>query len=450
MNINQDSATHLLNITPVSKFIYNKFISRYEIRHWPVFFGAILLLLIMNIRVSVAQENTIDSTESNKQKVGLYLDCNHCDKSYIKNKITFVNYVRDMNDADVHLLITTARTGSGGREYTLKFIGKKKFTGMSDTLKYNSYQTDTRDQERKGLVHRIKLGLVPYITLTTESRGLTIGYEGGEGSGQKQKYPWNHWVFEIEAGTHLNGEKTRKEFSGNASLSAERITHKWKLRFYFDSEYNWSKYEFSDGTTKRVHRNNENYNGMIARSLSPHWSLGAYSNARSSTYDNIDFSVGISPAIEYNVFPYSEYTRHELTFRYNITPYYADYTHETIYLKNSQRILKQQLSAHFDLTQPWGEIESRVEGSNFLNDFSKNRVDFRASVEIQIFRGLSLDLYGHYSLINNQVSLPKQSATDEEVLLNLRQQATSYSYWASIGLSYTFGSIYDNIVNTRL
>ena len=45
--------------------------------------------------------------------------------------------------------------------------------------------------------------------------------------------------------------------------------------------------------------------------------------------------------------------------------------------------------------------------------------------------------------------LPKEGATEEEILLHQRQLATQYDYFASVGLRYTFGSIYSNVVNPR-
>ncbi len=53
----------------------------------------------------------------------VFIDCNRCDIDYIKTEITFMNYVWDRKEADVHILITIQRTGSGGREYTFAFIG---------------------------------------------------------------------------------------------------------------------------------------------------------------------------------------------------------------------------------------------------------------------------------------------------------------------------------------
>src|SRR6187402_2552652 len=38
--------------------------------------------------------------------IRIFLDCNYsCDESYIKQEITFVDYMRDRRDADVHILL---------------------------------------------------------------------------------------------------------------------------------------------------------------------------------------------------------------------------------------------------------------------------------------------------------------------------------------------------------
>ena len=78
----------------------------------------------------------------------VFLDCSRrdCDLDYIRTEITFVNYVRDPQSSDVHLLVTRQTTGSGGREYTLSFIGSGKYEGRDSSLKYYSKSTDTQDQ----------------------------------------------------------------------------------------------------------------------------------------------------------------------------------------------------------------------------------------------------------------------------------------------------------------
>ena len=53
------------------------------------------------------------------------------------------------------------------------------------------------------------------------------------------------------------------------------------------------------------------------------------------------------------------------------------------------------------------------------------------------------------SLIHNQLSLVKVGATTEEILLRQVELETQYSYHFNVSLIYTFGSIYDRIVNPR-
>ena len=53
------------------------------------------------------------------------------------------------------------------------------------------------------------------------------------------------------------------------------------------------------------------------------------------------------------------------------------------------------------------------------------------------------------SRIRDQLSLPARGATDEEVLLRLRQLQSGYEYNVGVGVTYTFGSIFSSIVNPR-
>ena len=49
-------------------------------------------------------------------------------------------------------------------------------------------------------------------------------------------------------------------------------------------------------------------------------------------------------------------------------------------------------------------------------------------------------------IINDQISLPREEASIEDILLGQSQLATNFE----TGLSYTFGSLYNNVINTRL
>ena len=87
--------------------------------------------------------------------------------------------------------------------------------------------------------------------------------------------------------------------------------------------------------------------------------------------------------------------------------------------------------------------------SQYLSDLTKMSLGVSGNLDFRVFRGLSLGIHASVSFIRDQLYLPKAGATDQEILLNLRQLATSYSYYSAIGFSYTFGSIYNNVVNPR-
>ena len=74
-------------------------------------------------------------------------------------------------DAELHILVTTQFTGSGGVEYTFKFIGLGRFEGVDDELRYAAAQTQTSDERRRGYSEILKLGLVRYVTSTAASVG---------------------------------------------------------------------------------------------------------------------------------------------------------------------------------------------------------------------------------------------------------------------------------------
>lgn len=109
----------------------------------------------------------------------------------------------------------------------------------------------------------------------------------------------------------------------------------------------------------------------------------------------------------------------------------------------------QKLSATLSLIEQWGSTSISISGSNYFHDKSKYNINLFANISWQLFRGFSLNLYGQYSKIRDQISLPRGNATLEEVLLQRRQLETGYQFWGSFGISYSFGSIYNNIVNPR-
>ena len=178
-------------------------------------------------------------------------------------------------------------------------------------------------------------------------------------------------------------------------------------------------------------------------------SAGQRASWTSSTFLNQSRAIRLSPAIEYNLFSYSQSTRRQLTLQYAPGINFFRYQDTTLFDRISEARGNQTLTASLSLKQPWGSVNSSLEGAAYVHDFSKNHLVFFNSLDLRLFKGFSLFLFGQASLLRDQLYLPRGSLSDAERLLRRRQLATSYTYFVNVGLSYSFGSIFNNIVNPR-
>jgi len=96
-----------------------------------------------------------------------------------------------------------------------------------------------------------------------------------------------------------------------------------------------------------------------------------------------------------------------------------------------------------------GSISTSLSGSHYFHDFSKNNLEAFGVVQLNLFKGLNAYLLGGGARIRDQLALVKGEASLEEIILRRRQLETGYNYFFMFGLSYTFGSIYTNVVNPR-
>jgi hypothetical protein len=386
--------------------------------------------------------------ELKKTAPRVFIDGERLDLNYIRTEIQFVNYVRDRKEADVHVLITQQGTGSGGQEYTLSFIGLNGYQDLKNELKYYSNKVETRDEVRKGLVQVLKLGLASYVARTPISSILQLNING-KVKPTSVVDKWNFWVFSVSARGRLNGEKSRESNSIFGNVSVNRITPESKLRIGLSANIDESKYDYEDYQETSTSRS-RSLDLLYAKSLGEHWSLGAFASSNHSTYSNIDLSLGFHPAIEYNIFPYSQSTRRQLRITYRIGFVYNEYMEETVYDKMKDKLWNQALSITLEFSEPWGNGDFTLEGSNFfLHHFEYTRFRVDMGLNLRIFKGLSLTLDGRYSALHDQLALRKGEATVEELLLRRTELASSYTYNISMGLSFSFGSVYSNVVNPR-
>lgn len=389
--------------------------------------------------------------EDKKEQLKLFIDCS-CEKNFIRQEIKFVNHVRDQALANVQLFIYDIANGSGGKTYKLEFKGLSDYADISETEDYDTNLNMTSDEVRKGLVKEIKKGLLSYL-IKSDLADNIVYKVSNTGLSEQQNIdfddPWNNWIFEVYGEAELNTESSRKEFEYELGFESDRVTEKWRVRT--DVQMNQARSEFvRDDDTFTSERFRYFAAGSIVRSLNDHWSTGIFGGLSHDTFTNMDFRYYINPAIEYNIFPYNEVLRREIVFAYRIGYFHNDYLEPTIFNKTTEGVFNHSLDVQVRYRQPWGNLYTRLRASTFLNDFEKNRIQLFGRFSVRLLKGLSVRFSGNFEIIRDQINLPSGSASIEDVLLQQKQIATDYELGFSVGLSYTFGSAFNNIINTRL
>jgi hypothetical protein len=387
-------------------------------------------------------------------RVKVFIDCSGfwgCDFDYFREHLSYVDHVRDRAVADVHLLITAQNTGAGGQEATLAFIGRGAFDRVNDELRTSWPPNSTDDAIRQALIGKIKLGLTRYVAHSepADSLRITAGAAAARTPAGPTRDPWNHWVFRLRFNGNMNGESSTSYESFSGGLSANRVTEAWKTSISGSAAYRESSYDLGDDEPYVSISRDSSLNVLQVKSLTAHWSLGVRGSIGSSTYTNKALYLSAAPAIEYNLFPYAESTRRALVFQYAVGVASNQYRELTIYDKTSETQATHSFLVDVEARQPWGQVSASVDFSQFLTQLDNYRVQSFGMVELRLKKGLSLNVGGGGSWIRDQIYLPKGDATTEEILVRQRQLATSYSYSVYFGVSYTFGSIFNNIVNPR-
>ncbi len=431
----------------IKLFFKNLLISRYITRHIShvALITTLVILFIFNNDLA-ARERSVNPASNGLLSV--FLDFSF-HQQYVRETLTFVNYVRDREMAQIHIMMTRHGSGSAGENYIITFIGRSRYEGMNNVLTYWSPGTNTTDDTRRGLVEMISMGLVPYLATTDMADQISLTISGGRQVERTPvEDPWNNWVFEIYGGANFNKESTQNRFNSRWGFSIDKISEDWKIRIrpYFNlNERNF----ITDGRTITSRSHRHGFSGNVIRSIDQHWSAGLFVSMLSSTFHNMKFNADVSPGIEYSLYPYSEATRKAITFVYTIGAGHNNYIEQTVFLKNSETLFGQRINIGASFQQPWGSFMARIRGSHYFHDFESNRVDLFARLDFRVIKGLSLNVSGNFDFINDLVSLPAGEMSLEEILLQQRRQATNYQLSGSIGIAYSFGSQFTNVVNTR-
>ena len=406
-----------------------------------------ILILVASIILalpSFSQETDLLADTLRKDALNVYMEST----DFIRKEIPYVNYVRDIKDAAVYIISTSQNTGSGGKEYTYFIIGQNEYEGMRDTLSFVTAPDETTEGRRAKEVNTLKMGLMRYVAKTPLAKYMKISFtEPLKETVSTDK--WNSWVFRTSINGFLNGEKTYKSHYLSGNINASRITENWKINLRGVMSRNEDKFIINDSTTIKGTNTSESFNALIVKSINDHWSFGGSARLGRSSYSNQEFTYSIMPGIEYDIFPYSESTRRQLRILYTAGFTFANYMDSTIYDKTRENLWQHSLSASYEVVQKWGSIDIGIEYSNYLHDWSKNNLSIFGYLDLRIAKGLSVSLVGSAAMVHDQLNLVKEDIPVDQILLQRKELATQFEYFTSFGFTYTFGSIYNNVVNPR-
>ncbi len=411
---------------------------------------------MVNAMLAFAQD---DTNRKDAKSLQVYISCGSsgyldCQTTYLKTKITWAYFVQDQFVADVNVRINALNTGSGGQQYQMIFEGLKSLEGLRDTVEFEVIFNSTENEIREEIRHHVELGLIRYAlyldkhaVLNVHSSDSTDHTEMGEGTNPEED-PFHAWVYNLSAQSYSNGQEVSQFLHWGTRASASQVTEKQKflVSVNYNKSVNHYKYQGVESTYKL---GSVDCYALATFSINNHWSWGTYHNYVHSDFDNYKSAFSSNIALEYNIFPYKNSQTKQLTFSAYAGGDYNIYKQKTIYLKNEEFRPVGQIRCQGYFNQSWGSVSFGFRNLALLNELKKNNTSVNTNIDARIYKGFSISLYASASLIRNQINLPLNGATMDEVLLQQQVLATNYSYYSSLSLNYRFGSIYNNVVNTR-
>ena len=417
------------------------------------------LLLLFSVEFVIAGNNAKNvkvtghfSYDKKEGKPKVFIEGIRLDMDYMRRNMRFVDFVNDPAVADVHIIIAGQTSGSGGRAYSMRFVNRTYENFSEYTITCTTAATDTQEENRKKITEALTLGLMPFVNESEVANNMSVQYhinEDDETGANEVVDPWHNWTFRGDFNGGINAEESRKNYDYSVNLRADKVAEDWKFRNNAYVSVRTSKIE-KDNEVYTSDRVSNRFSSSFVRSLSSRWSAGAFLDYSRNNYTNFKYSYSAKPAIEYNIFPWDISDRKVFTLAYYVGPSWSKYYEETLYGKLDEFLWQETVRLDLQLVETWGEVNAGLSASNYLHDFSKNKISLDTRLSVRIVRGFSVNFRFNVEKIQDQIYLPKGEASLEDVLLNNIQLPSSFSIGADLGLRIQFGSIYNNIVNRRL
>ncbi len=413
------------------------------------------LLHAQGQRASVA-DVAVDARAGTLLRV--FAECNVCEEDYLRQQLAFVNLVRDRMLADVHVLVTSLPSGGGGEQFSIELTGRvpgaADTTRRSDTVRVTLRADATGIEQREIIVRTIKMGLLPFMRGTASWERLDIvavaEVARTQGTARGERDPWGGWVYRTNGSGYMDGDDNYASQQANLDLFASRIADGRKVVLTASGEYRRVRYTLEDARVVVAHQRNWSAQGLWVHSITDHMSAGALVSARSSLFGNTTLATRSAAAVEYNLLPYREATQRQAVVLYSLGVRTARYVDTTIFGRLRETRPVHALSITSEVRQRWGAVFLVGEASQYLHDRERFRIAFDGGFDWRIARGLTIGTFVSYAITRDQLNIPGTSLSDEDRLLRLRELKSGSQFQLNVSASYTFGSLFNNVVNPRM
>jgi hypothetical protein len=265
--------------------------------------------------------------------------------------------------------------------------------------------------------------------------------------------PWKDWTFEISGGASAMGQEFIRNINLNTTLYISKVTPEIKIESANSVGYNKDTFIMEMDNGNDTSLNYVSYHiisrTMIVKSLGKHFGIGLILGGVKNQYSNLKFRLSTGIAAEYNLFSYDQATDRQLRFMYGIYYERSRFIQPTQEGKISAALARQDLKVKYLQIKSWGSVDAGLYATCYLNDLKKFAVSADITASINLTKGLYFTITAGASYVQNQISLPGASANAGEILTGNTQIGTNYGYHLAIGLSYRFGSKFNNHVNPR-
>ena len=388
---------------------------------------------------------------SSDKTLSVYIDCKkYCDADYIKTQIGFVNFITEIDDADVYIMIDYIQTASGGYEYHINFNGQKQFETKDSELIFYTPLNATHDAVRNKICKYLKIGLIDYLKSTPIIERIDVEYKNADFEEDKPAIStnvWKNWVFSTSLGLSLTSDNNYKSKYLHSNITASNTTPDKEILFSYYKYFSKNKYKLSHGYYESEMKS-DFFSFTYKTKVYKKWGVGFFNTMRRATYNNYDFSFKNCAALEYSFLPYSEALSKKIKLSYYFCQMYNDYHEETIYYKTKESLSNHGLVMTLDFKRKWGDFYTSLEYYNYLKYPSRNLLKFTTLMSFNLGRGFSVSTSYNYSHDNSNINISRAGLSDQDILLKTKELKNRYSSQTFLNIKYRFGSVYNNSVNT--